>query len=129
MIHEHIHARSNVYPTLAAGVTITAGAAWTLGNYAVIVPANTITQPFDIHYMNIGSASANDTYEIVLYSGADGSEVEIGRVRFTRNSTQYSPPLIPITTDIVAKNSQIKAKIASSAGSNNAVASIYYHTY
>lgn len=130
-LDEHVHSPSKVYPTLANGVTVTGGvAAWALGNFAVVVPANAITSDFDIHHINVAAYNANDTFELVLYSGADGSEVEMGRVRFTRTSNVGATPHIPFISDIVAANTQIKAKIASQAGtSNTATISIMYHTY
>lgn len=131
-IEEHIHSKSKVYPTLTDGVTLTAGAAWVLGVFAEIVPLNTITLDFDIHYVSIEDISANGVYELVLYSDADGiggDEVEIGRVRFTRNAIQSATLNVPMTTPIVSANSQIKAKLAGSNAGQTAVISIFYHTY
>jgi hypothetical protein len=131
LLRDHTHKPVKVYPTLADGVTVTGAAgAWGLGNFAVIVPDNTITSPFDIHFINVAAFNANDTFELVLYSGADASEVEIGRVRFTRITNVGAAPHIPFQTPINAANSQIKAKLASQAGtSNTATISIMYHTY
>jgi hypothetical protein len=131
MLDTHAHSACNVYPTLANGVTVTGAAgAWALGAFEVLVPANTITDPFDIHHINVSAYNANDTFELVLYSGADGHEVEIGRVRFTRTTNVGSPAHVPFQSPINAANTQIKAKIASQAGtSNTATISIMYHTY
>lgn len=130
-LKEHTHSRAKCHPTLAAGVTVTGGAgAWALGNYAVLVAANAITSDFDIHYVHAEAVSANDTYEIVLYSGADGAEVEIGRIRMTRSATIDSPTSLPFSCPIIPANTQIKAKVASSSGGGDTVAlSIFYHTY
>jgi hypothetical protein len=130
-LYDHAHSIQKVYPTLANGITVTGAAgAWTLGNYAVIVPTNTIASDFDIHYLNISAYNANDTFELVLYSGADGSEVEIGRARFTRLTNVGSSPHVHFQTPIIPANTQIKAKIASQAGtSNTATISILYHLY
>jgi hypothetical protein len=130
-INEHIHSQVRCYPTLANGIVVTgAVAAWTLGAFAVVVPAGTITQDFDIHHINVAAYNANDTFELVLYKGADGAEVEIGRVRFTRTTNVGAPPHVPFQTAIIAANSQIKAKIASLNGtSNTATISIMYHHY
>ena len=130
VIDDHIHMSSKVYPTLADGVTVTADVtAWTLGSFAVVVPASTITSDFDIHHISVEALSANDIYELVLYSGADLSETEIGRVRFTKNANQDGTMDVPFQTPIVSANSQIKAKLATKAGSSTADISIYYHTY
>lgn len=128
-IEEHVHKESKVYPTLAAGVTVTSSAtAWVLGSFATVVAASTITSDFDIHYISIESISANGVYELVLYYGV--SDTECGRVRFTKNTNQDGTMNIPMMTPIIPANSQIRAKVASS----NAVAdtvdiSIFYHTY
>lgn len=128
---EHQHSVCKVYPTLANGVVVTGAAgAWALGAFVVIVPTNTITDAFDIHHINVAAYNSNDTFELVLYSGANGAEVECGRVRFTRTTNVGSPAHVPMQTPIIAANSQIKAKIASQNGtSNTATISIMYHTY
>lgn len=129
LVEEHIHSVSKVYPTLAAGITVNGGAgAWQLGSATAIVPINTITSQFDIHYINIGSVSANDTYELVLYTDA-ACTVEVGRVRFTRTAVQSSTSSTPMMTPIIAANSGIWAKLATSSGGDNAVMSIFYHVY
>lgn len=130
-LNEHFHSASKVYPTLANGVVVTGAAgAWALGNFVVIVPTNAIQSVFDIHHINVATFNANDTFELVLYAGANGAEVEIGRCRFTRLSNVGASPHIPMMTPLIAANTQIKAKIASQAGtSNTATISIQYHTY
>ncbi|NHJ39632.1 MAG: hypothetical protein FK731_06315 [Asgard group archaeon] len=127
---EHVHGASKVYPTLANGVTVTTGVgAWTLGNFVEIVPSSTITSDFDIHWVSIESISANDVYELVLYKGALTSEIEVGRVRFTKNAALDSTLNIPMQTSIIDANERVSAKIASSSGSDNATISLFYHTY
>lgn len=128
--YQHVHSQSKVYPTLAAGVTITGAAAWTLGNFQEIIPANTITTAFDIHYINVEAASATDVYEIVFYKGALVSEIEIGRVRTHKNSVQSGANNVPIQVPPQLANERISAKIASSSGGNDTLTiSIYYHEY
>jgi hypothetical protein len=128
---KHSHSPAKVYPTLAAGNTVTKSATpWTLGVFAVIVPANTITLAFDIHGINYDNIADNGIYEIVLYSGADGAEVEIGRTRFTRTSAGNRDSESLFHSNIVAANSQIKAKLAGSNAIATAIPlSVRYHTY
>ena len=129
IIEDHIHSVSKVYPTLAAGVTVISGAgAWQLGNAVVIVPINTITDDYDIHYINVASVSVNDTFELVLFTDA-ACTVEVGRVRFTRTSVQSGTSSTPMMTPLISANSGIWAKIASASGNDNAVISLFYHTY
>lgn len=118
--------RQRVYPTLAAGITIDGAAgAWTLGTKTTIVPANTITSGFIILGINIGALSANDTYELVLYSGSVGNEVEIGRIRFVKTTTE-TVGYIPLQTERIAANTRISAALASSSGNDDVVVSLVY---
>ena len=126
---DHIHSTTKVYPTLANGVTVTGDAAWTLGAFVEIVPVNTITSDFDIHFIDIEDISANDVYELVLYKGLGGSEIEIGRIRFTKDAVQAGTVNQPFQTELIAANERISAKVASSSGSDNVTISIRYHTY
>lgn len=128
---DHVHSESKVYPTLANGVTVTGAAgAWTLGVFAEIFPASTITSDFDIHFIGVEAISANDVYELVLYQGPVASEVEIGRVRFSKSTVQEGTQNQPFQTPIIAANERISAKVASAGGGSDTVTiSIFYHTY
>ena len=130
-ISDHIHSSQWVYPTLAAGVTVTGAAgAWTLGAIAEVIPASTITDPFDVHYINIEAASAVDTYEIVIYKGAAAAEVEIGRVRFTKSANLDTQSGVPFMMDIVPANTRISAACASSGGGGDTITiSVEGHDY
>ena len=130
VLEEHAHSLSQVYPTLAAGVTVTGAAgAWTLGSFVEIIPANTFGIDFDIHHINIEAASADDIYELVLYAGTD----LIGTVRFTISRTAGARVLLPpvlFQCRIQAKNTQIQAKVASAAGGAATVTiSLHVHEY
>lgn len=129
-LEEHAHSISCVYPTLAAGTTVTGAAgAWTLGAFVEIIPANTITKDFDIHWIDVEGASIEDVYELVLYN----TTTEIGRVRFNAAKTVAGGVILsPVyfQSQVQAKNSQIQAKLASSSGGGDTVTfSVFYHTY
>lgn len=131
-VNKHIHAPARVYPTLADGVTLTATAdAWTaLGALVEVVPANTITSPFDIHHIVIEALSANGVYEIALYTGPAETPVEIGRIRVVRSAVQNAALDIPTQGPIIAANTRISAAVSSSnAAEDTATISIKYHTY
>jgi hypothetical protein len=128
--YQHIHQPAKCYPTLADGVTVTGGAgAWTLGDFVEIVPVDTITTAFDIHWINFESASANDIYELVLYSGLGGAEVEIARVRTYKSATMSGANNVPIQIPVQYANTRISAKLASSSGGDNVTVSLFYHQY
>ena len=125
-LNDHAHGAGNVYPTLANGVAV-AGAAgvWTLGAFVEIVPINTITAQFDIHYISVEALDDNTFYEIVLYA----VEVEIGRVHVTKNANQDGTTNAPFMCGVQPANTQIQAKCASAAGNSVATIGIFYHIY
>lgn len=132
MVHDHFHKPMDVFPTGVSGVTVTAGdaEAWDLGDFAVVVAANDITSPFDIHFVVVEAMSADATYELILFSGVDASEVEIAHARFVRITNILRSESIPIQTPINVANGQIKAKLMSSSGAaNTATISLAYHLY
>jgi hypothetical protein len=130
-IEHHFHDAAKCYPTLAAGKVVTGGvASWALGSFVEIVPVNTISSAFDIHFIVFEAVSATDTYELVLYSGLVGSEVEIARIRTTRESATSGTTDIPCMCYVQPPNTRISAKVASSSGGSDTVTiSIFYHTY
>lgn len=112
---------SKVYPTLAGSVRLTSSAtSWTLGEFIEVVPVNTITRSFAIIGVGISSASdSSNAYEIVFYSGALGSEIEIGRTRFLKGAANV--PQYQLQSGIIPANSRISAKCANGAGSSATV--------
>jgi len=131
VMEEHDHAAANVYPSLASAVEVTsASAVWTLGAFAEIVPASAITSAFDIHFINVDSVSAVDSYELWLYSGAVSSEVLIGKARFSKTANISPVSNSPFQTIIQPANTRISAKLAvESANARIAAVSISYHFY
>jgi hypothetical protein len=124
---EHVHTASQVYPTLAGGVAVaTAAGVWGLSaGFTEIVPINTITTDFDIHWICIEALDDNAVYEIVLYAAT----TEIGRVRVVKNAVMEGTQNIKFQCDIQPANTQIQAKAASSVGNSVATFSIHYHIY
>jgi len=127
---EHIHKPSLVYPTLAAGVTLTCGnaASWTLGAFVEIIPASTVTKDFDLHFVSIEDLSANTVFEIHFFFGA--SDTFCGSCRVTKNAVFDGTLNAPVQTFLIPANSRIRAKIASATGNaDTADISVFYHTY
>lgn len=123
---EGTHHSQLVYPTLANPIIVTAaGGVWTLGNFAEIIPANTITEAFHIHHIGIHEASVNGGYEIVLYAG----EVEMGRATFTRTDKKDDVEGLPIMLPHSLANAQIQAKVACSVGGATAKLKLWYHSH
>ena len=131
MLKHHVHSVTKVYPTLANNVTLTGGAgAWQLGNFIEVVPANTITDWFDIHWVVLVDPSVQDNYQVELYQGDLGSEELIAQIKVTRDTNQGSTGSVPIMTPIIPANTRISAKLATESGGNDTLdIAVLYHEY
>ena len=128
ILDEHVHSSVFVRPTLANGELVEGGGVWTLGAFKEIIAADDIGTDFDIHWINIEAATADDIYELVLYV----EETELTRERFTVSLTAGARVLLPplaTQTPIVKANSQIQAKVASATGNEDVTISLEGHMY
>ena len=102
----------SVYPTQADGVTLqTAEGDWELGMMTKVVPADTIDRDFSITDIVIEKVNRpNKTHEIVLYAGKHN--IEVGRVRFSVDST--APGVVPVEvgTRFLPADTPISARLA-----------------
>jgi len=115
----------SVYPTLAADVTVTGGAAWVLGAFAEIIPAAAVVADFQVDGVAVSAASAAGKYELVLYHG--GADTEFCRIRFTLDATLLVTNLVVTGGKTLAANDKVRAKLASAAGAQTADISLQYH--
>lgn len=129
--YEHTHSVSHYYPSLASNVTLTAGASsFSLGSITTIVPANTITSDFDIHFIHLTNASAAGNYVIRLYQGSTGAETQIGEVRVTQAVGLANLAPLPVMTPLINANTRISGAIATStSGAATIDIALNYHTY
>ena len=126
-LYNHIHSPGLCYPTLADGKTVNGGAgAWQLGTITELIPAGTISVWFDIHFIMVEAASANDVYELVLYAN---DVTEIGRVRTVKQSTPSGANNVPVQIPPQAPDTKISLALASKTGGDNVTVSVFYHTY
>lgn len=75
-----------VYPTLADGVTATSHAtAWSVAGAIAEIFADTVfaTDDFLITDVVLDTISADDDYQLILYTGASGSEVVCANLKFS----------------------------------------------
>jgi hypothetical protein len=131
-VDEHIHKAGQVYPTLANPILLTKGSgAWAaFPTPTEIVPAGGINEDFDIHWINVSSISANGNYEIALYSGGAGSEVEICRIPTSRTTVQSQEGSIPTQTEIIPADTRISAALSSgNAALDTVLIKLMYHRY
>lgn len=130
--YKHVHMPQWVYPFLADGITLTGdSSAWVLGSKVEIIPASTITNWFDVHWVIIEGVSANDVYAIELYSGEVGSEETIAQLKIVKNTTAGSGAIsIPVQIPKQAANTRISGACASKGGSSDTVTiSLAGHEY
>lgn len=129
---KHFHSPSKVYPTLANETVINKlnSNAWGLDvAFTQIIPVNIIPNPFDLHYVNIGTISNNDEYELILYKGANPNEVEIARISFDRSTTSTEAS-IPVQTELLPANTRVSAKLTSrGTQARNISLKLHYHEY
>lgn len=113
-IFRAINSNLKVYPTLDDSVQLTTAAgAWTLGAFATIIPASTITSRFDLVRVYLRNISAQDAYELALYYGP--SDTELIRIPFEGIAGGKIDHL-PLQSEIIPANSRIRAKIAAANG-------------
>ena len=128
----HVHSKMLIYPFLSNGVTATGHAdSFTLGSKVEVIPANTIDDYFDIHWIILESVSANDLYCIELYSGEVGEEELISQQKFVKNTTAGSGMIsIPVQIPKQSPNVRISSSVASENGTSETVTfSLGYHKY
>lgn len=125
---EETHSGQLVYPTLAAGVQVTAANdAWTLGSYATVIPINAITEEFHIHHMCVSSATAVGSYELRLYSGAG---VRIAIMTFAVTAKKDDPEGLDLYVPHLLANTRVRAKLASSNVAQDQVGiKLWYHLH
>jgi hypothetical protein len=108
-ILNHTHGVQKLYPVLADPITVTADASgWTLGSFAEIIPANTISNAFHVHHVEISNISANDNYELYLYSGT----TLISTVAFTKSASGEPNDALDFSSPHIPANGQVQAKLA-----------------
>ena len=103
-----------LYPSLVDPINVGSTAvAWEIGNKVEIIPASTITKDFVIVGINIFSSTSSDVFELILYKGASGSEIELGRTAFSvAVPTVDMFVFVPFQTSVINANERISMAIA-----------------
>jgi hypothetical protein len=124
---KHVHTVQLVRPHLADSVLVTAdAAAWTYGALSNdLIAIDSMTDEFDIHWIDI-KANGNDQYQLAIVAGAS---TVIAEASFQRAVVQNVTFSFPITTPVQAIGTQIRAKVATSAGSNTCNIKLLIHIY
>jgi hypothetical protein len=131
-IDDHLHNTVFLYPELADGIVLTkASGVWAAyPTPTEIIPVNTITDDFDLHFLNVSDISANGEYAISVYKGAPGAEIRIGVFSASRSAVQSQEGTRPILSKLVGPNERISAAISSqNAALNTLIVKAEGHTY
>lgn len=125
-LYDTFQLERRVYPSLAADATvISPAAAWTYGNYATVVPANTITNDFHILIVSIESCTvAAGVFQLELYKGSTDSIITA--IRFAMAGGFWGNMVYTIGSGEVAANSQVRARMAANVGAAAVTISIEY---
>jgi len=130
-LNYYIEKPSKNYPSMEAGVEVTAGAldegAWQLGDFVDVIPAEAIGKPFKIIGLSLEDISSVGVYELVLYAGdhGEGDEEEIGRVRFARHSS-FSADRMLVNVPGLEADTQVSGRLASDAGDESVTIALDY---
>lgn len=131
MAYYHVHDSAKVYPDLADPVNVEAAAAdWTYGSWVELIPSDTITKPFDIHWVHTAELSNQGNYQLQLGAGSAGNEESIGTIAFSRDSNQVQTASQPIQIPPQSANARVSVRLANGGSSAfNCDVKVYYHEY
>lgn len=133
ILNEHTHSMAKVYPRLDNPVLLTKDTGvWAAipATKTEIIPAGTIGEDFDIHWVQVDSISANGDYIVCLYGGGIGSEVLIGEIAVSRSAAQSQEGSTPIMTPIMPDGTRISAGISAGNNAQNTLSiKLMYHEY
>lgn len=129
--NDHTHSVSLYYPSLAANVTLTAGAtAFSLGTITTIIPSSAITNEFDIHFVYVTNASVAGNFMIRLYQGSSGAETQIAEMKVSLGIVLNNVAPVPTMTPLLISNTRVSAAVATStSGAASIDIALNYHTY
>lgn len=132
IVDDHLHPTETfVYPLTGTKTIEKVAASWGVyGAIVELIPANAIPKPFDLHFLNISSITANGSYHIGLYTGAVGAEVLAHEFPIVRTSVQSQEGPRNIITQRFAANTRISIALRGSPANVQSVDIIVTgHTY
>lgn len=124
----HLHHMQKVAPWGAVPITLTAGAAWTLGAFSAdILAAGAETDVFDIHWCTLSGASANGTFDIIIYGGA--ADEIVAYTSMTRSGVQTASFQGACQSRKIVGGNRIRAKMMSDVAGATIDIKLFYHSY
>jgi hypothetical protein len=137
ILNQHLHGVDKVRPIITDPVTVTADSSttgWLESAKVEAIPVDTITKTFDITGMWVSADSADD-YEIIVYVGEAGSEIEIARVAYTQTVNpiggfHVDSSHIPCRTLMLAAGERISLAVANATnGGEEVYVKLQYHEH
>jgi hypothetical protein len=133
--YKHIHNSSYTYPDDCSLIdAVSSATANTFGNFAELIPANTVDVSFDIHWINVQGISANGTYILELHEvSADDLQVSegfLGSISVSRQDNFTRSFQVYMQVPVIHANSRIGARVKKSgAGAGTVSFNVMYHDY
>lgn len=132
-LYKHIHNPSYLYPSNGTNISVTTSATTSqFGAMVEVIPANAITEAFDIHWANIADMTAVGTYNVELWE-IDGSLAPVkylGVFSATRNDNFSKVGESTVQIPPVAPNTRIGARaLKGTSGTGTISFNIHYHDY
>lgn len=132
-LYKHIHNPSYLYPANGTNISVTTSATTSqFGAMVEVIPANVITEPFDIHWANIADIGAVGTFNVELWE-VDGSLVPVKYLGvFSATRTDNFSKVGESTVQIppVAPNTRMGARaLKGTTGAGTISFNVHYHTY
>lgn len=119
----HVHGATFLYPNKSNPITLTSAApVWgTGGAITEVIPANTITKDFDLHYLVISNISADLFGVVDIYVGSAGNEIFLASCAVTRTANFSRENYLPIQVQQIIANSRISCKFSDSTALSRTV--------
>lgn len=130
LILEEFNTRTYVAPAGASSPTLTANAApWTFGAKVEYIAAGAILTTFHARSLTIGDADTNADYQVGVFAGLAGAEVEISRVHYIRSSVQNRSSYITFNSVELPAATRVSCAVMASVGGALLRATLDYHMH
>lgn len=118
-LYQANYTRARVYPTLEAGATVvSANANWTLGAFATLIPAATVTSAYHVSAIAIETCDVvTAVFELAIYYS--DTDTLMSTVRFSIAGGFWGNSVYLVPSVKIPANARIRMKLASSDGLAN----------
>ena len=129
-ILQEFDAQSKLAPSGAVSLTLTSGGApWTPGAKVEFIAAGSVALVFHMRSATLSEPTVNAEYEVIVYKGLAGAEVEIARIDFVRTNVQNRSSFVTFSSEQVPAGTRISCAIQDSVGGSSLNVKLGYHTH